>query len=85
MKPPLLPALSRQVPLADTTLIVASMWIGAPPGAVTVVSPKPTEPSGLGNARPTTLARRAAPHRSSVPSTWYCEPSWTTVTVSTLQ
>jgi hypothetical protein len=65
---PVFPALSRQVPPSVARLIRASTCTGAPPGAITVVSPMPTEPSGLRNAVPTTLAFWLAPHWSSIPS-----------------
>ena len=68
VKGPVLPALSRQVPLAEGSVIAALTWTGAAPGAVTMLKPKPSDPSGLVVARPTSVATTVAPHCSSVPS-----------------
>ena len=51
--------------------MLASMCTGDPPGAVTMVSPKPMVPFGLTTAMPAAAAREAAPpHWSSKPSSW---------------
>jgi hypothetical protein len=65
--------------------MAAFTWTGVAPGAVTIVNPKPIEPSGFGYAKPTTLALTVAPHWSSWPSNWYWPPCWTTASVTMLQ
>jgi len=68
-KAPALPALSRQVPLSDDRLMVASRWTATPPGAVTIVSHRGG--SGLGHPSGPHNSRRARLDRDN----WHPTPS----------
>ena len=50
MNGPLLPPLSRHVPLTDGSVTAASTCTGAPPGVVTCVNPSSIVPFGLSAA-----------------------------------
>ena len=83
---PLLPALSRQLPLIVAGLIVASRLTGrGGPGLLTTLSPKVIVPLGCGTAMPCTGSRGLPPHCSSKPSSVNPEPFWVTTSVRTLQ
>jgi hypothetical protein len=59
---PLAPTLSLHVPLSAGSTIDALTCTAAPSGAVTMLTPKPSEPSGLNVASPVTGAALPAPH-----------------------
>ncbi len=69
VKVPARPFASRHVPLSVASAIEADTGMGVPPGAATMVRPRPTVPSGLRKAVPMADAGTAPPpHWSSVPS-----------------
>jgi hypothetical protein len=83
---PLLPALSRHVPLSDARPMPASMFTGFPAGSITTLRPSVIVPFTCGTAMPCTGCRGLPPHCSSNPSSVKMSlVCCVTVNVSTLQ